>query len=79
VSNLGLSSEPASKNVSTNDIVDTLESLMISIANPPLNRRHESLPKADEVVQVPVREVVDIHERVRKIYEMVEELKGRSA
>jgi len=75
-SNPGLSSDPTTRGVKTNHIVDTLESLIISIANPPLNRRHESLPKADEVSQVPVREVVDIHERVRKIYEMVEKMNG---
>lgn len=47
-----LADTPGTRNVSAAEIVNTLESMLIDLANPPLNRKRESIPEASHLDQV---------------------------
>jgi hypothetical protein len=63
---------PGKRQLAPETVNDTLEALAISISDPPLNRRHESIPEAYEVEQVEEEDPTAIKDYLEEIIDKLE-------
>jgi hypothetical protein len=62
---------PGGRHLNPKTVIDTLESLVIGVLDPPLNRRHEKVPGAT-LIEQPARSVKSVRSYLQEILESVQ-------